>query len=54
MKFPSVSLSQPYQLSKDHIEAYRRNGHILLKSVCSPEEIQYIRPLILGVVEEVV
>jgi ectoine hydroxylase-related dioxygenase (phytanoyl-CoA dioxygenase family) len=54
MKPPPASFSQPYQLSEDRIEAFRRDGHILLEGVCSTEEIRYIRPLILGVVEEVV
>ncbi|HLH80836.1 MAG TPA: phytanoyl-CoA dioxygenase family protein [Chthonomonas sp.] len=39
-------LSSPYPLTKEQIEAYQRDGHILLRGVCSPEEIAVYGPII--------
>ena len=39
-------LSTPYRLSDDEIADFRRDGHILLRGVCSPAEIAAYRPII--------
>lgn len=36
-------LSGDYTLTPEQIDAYRQNGHALLRSVCSPEEIAVYR-----------
>lgn len=40
------SLDSEYRLSQDQIEQYRRDGFILLRGVCSPEEIRPYRDAI--------
>src|SRR5437763_1234315 len=42
-------LSSDYPLSEEQIAAYRRDGHLLLRGVCSPEEIAVYR----GILNEV-
>jgi ectoine hydroxylase-related dioxygenase (phytanoyl-CoA dioxygenase family) len=39
-------LEDEYPLTGEQREAYRREGHILLRQVCSPEEIAAYRPAI--------
>ncbi|MGC8669090.1 MAG: phytanoyl-CoA dioxygenase family protein [Chthonomonadales bacterium] len=39
-------LASPYRLSDDAVQRYRRDGHILLRAVCSPEEIAVYGPII--------
>lgn len=39
-------LDTPYVLTPDQIESYRRNGWILLRGVCSPEEVAVYRKAI--------
>jgi ectoine hydroxylase-related dioxygenase (phytanoyl-CoA dioxygenase family) len=46
-----LNLSQDYLLLDEQIEAYQRNGHILLKGVCSAEEIRTYEPPIKAAVE---
>lgn len=41
-------LDSPYSLTDGQIESYRENGHILLRGVCSPEEIKAYREVILA------
>lgn len=43
-------LSETYALTEDQIESYRQDGHILLRAVCSPEEIAAYRPILTGTV----
>jgi hypothetical protein len=45
-------LSSDYSITPEQIAEYREKGHILLRGVCTPEEIAYYRPLFLQVVEE--
>jgi len=39
-------LSSEYHLSETQIESFRRNGHIYLPEVCSPDEVAYYREAI--------
>lgn len=39
-------LSSDYPLSEEQIAAYRRDGHILLRGVCSPEEVAVYRDIL--------
>ena len=39
-------LSSDYLITPEQTTAYQRDGHILLRSVCSPEEIAAYRPVI--------
>ena len=39
-------LSSEYSLTREQIESYRRDGHILLRGVASPAEIAVYRPAI--------
>jgi ectoine hydroxylase-related dioxygenase (phytanoyl-CoA dioxygenase family) len=45
-------LQTDYPLSNDQIQAYARDGHILLRSVASREEIDAVRPLLQDVVRK--
>lgn len=47
------TLASTYPLGKDQCAAYRRDGHILLRDVASPEEISRYRPLLTGIVDSV-
>lgn len=36
---PSLpALDSPYELSPEQIDAYQRNGHVMLRGLCSPDE----------------
>lgn len=39
-------LSSDYPLPADRIDSYQRNGHVLLRGVCSPEEIAVYREVL--------
>jgi ectoine hydroxylase-related dioxygenase (phytanoyl-CoA dioxygenase family) len=39
-------LSSDYTLSEEQIAAFRRDGHVLLRGVCSPEEIAVYRDVL--------
>lgn len=41
-------LSADYRVTPELIEQFRRNGHVLLRGVASPEEIAAYRPVILA------
>lgn len=43
-------LSSEYTVTPEQIAQYRANGHVLLRGVCTPEEIAAYRPLITGTV----
>jgi ectoine hydroxylase-related dioxygenase (phytanoyl-CoA dioxygenase family) len=40
------NLDDSYSLTQDQIISYRRDGHVLLRGVASPEDIAYYRPLL--------
>jgi len=44
-------LSEPYHVSEEQAAAYRRDGHVLLRAVCTPAEIARWRPALLAAVE---
>src|SRR5438105_2088201 len=39
-------LSSDYPLTEEQIAAYRREGHVLLRGVCSPEEVAVYRDIL--------
>ncbi len=41
-----LDLSTPYPLTDDQIASFQRDGHVLLRGVCSPAEIAVYRPII--------
>jgi len=43
---PLPDLSRPYSLTDDQIKSFRANGHILLRGVCSAEEVAAYREVI--------
>ena len=45
-------LSTDYAISKDQIEKYKSNGHILCRGLASPDEISFYRKAILDGVEK--
>lgn len=45
--------STVYPLSKDQVDQYQRDGHILLNNVASQEEVKAVRSPIIGIVDEV-
>lgn len=47
-------LTEEYRLIDGQIQAYRRDGHILLRNVCPHDALQHYRQRMVGVVEEVV
>ena len=40
------SLAEKYLLTDEQINSFRHNGHVLLRSVATPEEIKVYRPII--------
>ena len=48
-----LTLTSDFPLSDRQRASYRRDGHILLRGVATPEELAAIRPHILGVVDHV-
>jgi ectoine hydroxylase-related dioxygenase (phytanoyl-CoA dioxygenase family) len=53
MEPTTLDLAKPYALTPTQWAQYRRDGHILLRSVASKEEIHHFRPLITGLVDEI-
>jgi ectoine hydroxylase-related dioxygenase (phytanoyl-CoA dioxygenase family) len=45
-------MDAPFPLTQEQRTAYRRDGHILLRGVASPEEIRAYRPRLRAVVED--
>lgn len=43
-------LSGDYPLTAEQIAEFQQNGHILLRGVCSPEEVAAYRPILTGTV----
>lgn len=50
---PNFNFSKEYPVSSEHKEAYHRDGHVILRGVALPDEINFFRPLITGIVDEV-
>ena len=50
---PLSSLDDLYPLGDDAVASYRRDGHVLLRGVASPEEVACYRPAIVKAVEAV-
>ncbi|MBI3580047.1 MAG: phytanoyl-CoA dioxygenase family protein [Ignavibacteriales bacterium] len=50
---PHFNLSKEYPVAAEQREAYQRDGHIILRGVASSEEVEFFRPLITGLVDEV-
>ena len=46
------SLSAMYPLSQDQVSQHQQDGHIFLENVASKDELNAVRPLILGIVDE--
>ncbi|MCX6143593.1 MAG: phytanoyl-CoA dioxygenase family protein [Ignavibacteriales bacterium] len=46
------SFSTTYSLSQNQVGQYQRDGHILLENVASKDEVDAVRPLIVGIVDE--
>jgi ectoine hydroxylase-related dioxygenase (phytanoyl-CoA dioxygenase family) len=44
--------STTYPLSQEQVSQYQREGHIFLKNVASQHEVDAIRPLIVGIVDD--
>jgi ectoine hydroxylase-related dioxygenase (phytanoyl-CoA dioxygenase family) len=53
MEATAFDLSRTYAVSADQCARYRHDGHILLRGVAREEEIDWYRPLITGVVDEI-
>jgi ectoine hydroxylase-related dioxygenase (phytanoyl-CoA dioxygenase family) len=53
MEATTFDLASTYRVTPATAEQYRREGHILLRGVVSPEEIEYFRSLIIAFAEEV-
>ena len=49
----SDSLNQPFPLSRDLVEQYRTEGHLLLRNVAPREEINAFRPILRQVVDAI-
>src|SRR5437016_6995478 len=45
------SLDSEYQLSNNYIDFYRKNGHVLIRGVCTPQEIAAYRKAIVDAVK---
>jgi ectoine hydroxylase-related dioxygenase (phytanoyl-CoA dioxygenase family) len=43
---PSVTFREPYELDDSTVERFRRDGHVVLRNVASPAEIDEYRPAI--------
>jgi ectoine hydroxylase-related dioxygenase (phytanoyl-CoA dioxygenase family) len=49
----TADLSTTYELTAAQTDQYRRDGHILLRGVASPEEVERIRPLVTELVTDI-
>lgn len=47
------NLARPYPLTEGICTEYRRDGHVLLRGVATPEEVAHFRPIISGIVDDV-
>jgi len=52
METIAFDLSKPYSVGVEQSAQYRHDGHILLPGVASAEEIEYYRPMIVGLIDE--
>ncbi|MCH2172992.1 phytanoyl-CoA dioxygenase family protein [Myxococcota bacterium] len=48
MSVESPTLSSTFELSERDIDAYRRDGHVTVRGLARPDEIEYFRPSLLG------
>jgi ectoine hydroxylase-related dioxygenase (phytanoyl-CoA dioxygenase family) len=44
-------LSEEYRLAEEQVRSFRKNGHVLLRGVASPEEVAAYRPVLTGAAE---
>ncbi|MGA9118307.1 MAG: phytanoyl-CoA dioxygenase family protein [Bacteroidota bacterium] len=51
METMTSDLAKPYHVDAELSARYRHDGHILFRGVATPEEIDYYRPLITGLVD---
>jgi ectoine hydroxylase-related dioxygenase (phytanoyl-CoA dioxygenase family) len=52
METASMNLTEPYPLTSAQAVQYRHDGHILLRDLVTPEEIDRYRPIIRSLVEK--
>lgn len=52
MESMTSEVARSYTVNADQCAEYRRHGHICLRGIVRPEEIEYYRPLIAGLVAE--
>jgi ectoine hydroxylase-related dioxygenase (phytanoyl-CoA dioxygenase family) len=52
MEATTYDLARPYPVNADQCAQYRRDGHILLRGVVEPEEIEYYSPLVTDLVDK--
>src|SRR5712671_3728857 len=45
-------LESMYPVSQSDINSYRQNGHVLLRGVCSPEEISIYRDVLVSAAQQ--
>ena len=45
------SLSSSYPLTPEQIASYQQDGHVLLRGVCSPGEVEFFRPVFKAIVD---
>ena len=48
---PAFDLNAPYPLAPESAESYRRDGHVLLRGICSREEVAHYRQAIVDAVK---
>jgi ectoine hydroxylase-related dioxygenase (phytanoyl-CoA dioxygenase family) len=53
METVTFDLAKPYTITPEQSAQYRRDGHILIRDVISEEELDYFRPLITSLVDDV-
>jgi|WetSurMetagenome_2_1015567.scaffolds.fasta_scaffold03284_2 hypothetical protein len=52
MESTTCDLARPYLVTADQCAAFRRDGHVLLRGVVTPEEVEYYRRLIAELVDK--
>jgi ectoine hydroxylase-related dioxygenase (phytanoyl-CoA dioxygenase family) len=52
METTTFDLSAPYTTSSADVAQYHKDGHIVLRGVLSPDEVEYYRPIIVKCAEE--
>jgi ectoine hydroxylase-related dioxygenase (phytanoyl-CoA dioxygenase family) len=54
METTTFDLTSTYPITAVQADQYRKDGHILLRGVASPEEVEHYRSLLLAYVDEVI